>query len=56
MGARQKLNSGYIGGSLLVAVFAGLGFDSAWVFLITATVLLALNLHSGDIRPGKGRW
>jgi len=53
MGAREKLNAAYIGGSLLLAAIAGALTDSGLVFLIAAAVLLALNLHSGDIRPTK---
>lgn len=56
MGARQKLNSGFITGSLAVAAGAGWVAGSWAVFLLAATVLLGLNLHSGDIRPGKRGW
>ena len=55
MGAREKLNEAYFIGSLLFAAVAGGLTGSWWVFIITTTILLALNLHSGDIRPGKRR-
>ncbi len=53
MGAREKLNSAYIGGSLLIAAIVGAVTDSWFVFMLTAAILLALNVHSGDIRPRK---
>ena len=50
MGAKQKLNNAYFTGSLLLAGFVGWAAGSWWVFLITALLLLALNLCNGDIR------
>lgn len=55
MGARKKLNQANFAGCLLIAAFAGGLTGSWWVFIITAAILLALNLHSGDIRLGKRR-
>ena len=56
VGARQKLNSGFITGSLVLAVLVGLATGSWAAFLATAAVLLALSLYSGDIRPGRLGW
>src|ERR1700677_4048478 len=53
MGAREKLNAAYIGGSLVVAGVAGAMTDSGVGVLIGAFVLLAFDLHAGDIRPTK---
>jgi hypothetical protein len=50
MGAKQKLNQVYIGGSLLLAAVAGGLCDSFVVFIVAAIVLLSLNVHAGDIR------
>jgi hypothetical protein len=48
--ARHKLNSANVLGCLLIAGVVG-GMTSSWtVFLITAIVLVALALNSGDIR------
>ena len=56
MGARQKLNSAAIMGSLIVAAFFG-GLSDSWlVFFVAALILIGLSLHSGDIRPGKKGW
>ncbi len=56
MGARQKLNSAAILGSLLVAAVIGWITGSWIVFVIAALILVGLSLHSGDIRPGKHGW
>ncbi len=56
VGARQKLNSVAITGSLAVASVLGCMTNSAVVFVIAAVILLGLSLHSGDIRPGKRGW
>jgi hypothetical protein len=56
VGARQKLNSASILGSLLVAAVLG-GVTNSWiVFIVAALILIALSCHQGDIRPGKGGW
>ena len=55
MGAREKLNSAYVIGSLILAAVAGSIGGSWLVFFIAAGILLALNLHAGDIRPSKRR-
>lgn len=54
MGARQKLNSAFVGGSVLIGAGVGCAAGSWLVFGVTAAILLALNLHAGDIR-GKRR-
>lgn len=55
MGARQKLNKAFFNGSLLVAAFVGILADSWLVFGLTLLVMLALSLHSGEIRTSKKR-
>ena len=57
VGARQKLNSAAIMGSVILA--SGLGYLSeSWVvFMIAIVILLVLSWYSGDIRKGKrGDW
>ena len=55
MGARQKLNSGYFLGSVLLAGLAG-WLTGSWIVLFFAlAVLVAVNVNSGDIRLGKRR-
>lgn len=60
MGARKKLNSASLLGSLLLAGIAGLATGSLTVFLIAAVALVALSIHAGDIRlrrrRGGPRW
>jgi hypothetical protein len=53
MGARQKLNSAAIMGSLILA--SGLGcLSRSWlVFIVAALILTGLSCYSGHIRPGK---
>ena len=57
MGARKKLNSAAVLGSLILASAIGL-FTGSWlVFIIAALVLVGLSWYSGDIRGGKrGDW
>ncbi len=55
MSARHKLNQGYIQGALVVASVIGVACESWTVFLIAATILVGLSLHSGEIRPTGGR-
>ena len=54
MNARDKLNQAYAYGSLILATFIGLVFNSWVAFGIAAGVLLGLNLMGGDIRLGGG--
>ena len=53
MGAREKLNSAYITGALMVASLIGAIGQSWTVFIVAAVVLVALNWQSGDIRTGR---
>jgi hypothetical protein len=53
--ARHKLNSAYVAGSLVIAGAVGLLTRSPTLFLLTAGTLLALSVHSGDIRLKGGR-
>jgi len=55
MGARQKLNSGYFLGSVLVAYLAGWLTESWIVLLVALAILIATNLYIGEIRPTKWR-
>jgi hypothetical protein len=55
MPARQKLNSAYFAGSVLLAAVAGWGCSSWPVFCAALALLLISNLISGDIRPGHRR-
>jgi hypothetical protein len=55
MGARSSLNSIYLTGALAVAGLLG-GLTDSWsVFAIFLIALVAVNLHSGRIRPGTRR-
>ena len=50
MGAKRKLNSASVLGSLALAGILG-GLSGSWaVFLIAGGVLLAMAVHAGDIR------
>jgi type IV secretory pathway TrbD component len=53
VGARQKLNSSYFCGSLLLASVIGLLLQSWLVLLFALVVFVAVNLNNGDIRPDK---
>jgi len=53
MGARQKLNSGYVNGSLFLAALAGAVTQSFLVFAITLTILLVVNFNNREIRPQR---
>ena len=55
MGARQKLNTAYVNGALIVAGTIGLAADSWLVFLVILAVSLGCACHSGDIRPTARR-
>ena len=55
LGARQKLNSAYAIGSLIIAGIAGLVFGSWIAFAIVAVVLIACGINDGTIRPSKRR-
>lgn len=57
MGAREKLNKGHLLGSLFLAALTGWLTQSFPVFMFALLVLLAVGLHSGDIRPSRrDRW
>src|SRR4029077_8825653 len=55
MGARQKLNSAYLLGSVVLAGWIGATAQSIFVFLLALGFLVALKCYTGDIRPPKGR-
>jgi len=50
LGTRSKLNQMYATGSLLLAAFIGLGYNSWWAFGVAGAILLALNVFGGHIR------
>ncbi len=51
MGARQRLNSLNLLAVLTISAVIG-GIVQSWLlFLISAAVLAAIQIHSGDIRP-----
>jgi hypothetical protein len=53
MGARNKLNSAYFLGSLLMAGLAGCLTESWLVLIIGLAVLVGINVNNGDIRLDK---
>jgi hypothetical protein len=55
LNARQKLNSAYINGALIIAGLVGLGTGSWAVFFLLLGVLLAIALADGGIRPTPRR-
>jgi len=54
MGARTKLNSVYLTGSLVIAGVLGAVSQSWTAFVVAAVVLIACSIHDGGIRL-KGR-
>ena len=50
MGAREKLNSSHVIGSMVIASITGIIFHSWGVFGVAAVVLLVAGLIGGDIR------
>ncbi len=54
MGARQKLNSAYVNGALLLATVVGAGCGSFTAFVLAALFFMASSLYTGDLRPGSG--
>ena len=51
MGARQRLNSLYFMGILIVAAVGGAATESWGIFALVAFVLAANAIHAGNIRP-----
>lgn len=51
MGARQKLNKIHLAGDIALAAITGLLAGSWWMFLVGVAVMVALDLHTGDVRP-----
>ena len=50
MGARKKLNSGYVTGSLIIAGAFGVASQSWIVFIIVLVLTLAANLYERNLR------
>ena len=55
MGARTKLNSVYVLGSLAVAAIIGAVAGSWIVFAIVSAVLIGCSVSDGGIRPTRRR-
>jgi len=55
MGARTKLNSVHVCGSLAIAGIIGALADSWIVFVIAATILISCSVSDGGIRPTRRR-
>jgi len=55
LGARQKLNSAYFTGSLVLAGVAGVLTESFVVFLIFLSLLIVCSINDGGIRFEKRR-
>lgn len=51
MGARQRLNSLYFTGILIIAAVCGAVADSWGMFAGVTVVLAAILIHGGNIRP-----
>ena len=51
MSARKKLNTAYVGGSLVMSAVFGLLAESWLVFVIVLIVVLAFHFYEGNIRP-----
>ena len=55
MGARQKLNSAYINGAILMAVAFGFATQSFLVAFCVFALFVGMGCHTGDIRPAPGK-
>lgn len=55
MGARQRLNSVYFSGILMVAAVCGMAMNSWATFLGVTVMLAAISVHGGSIRPSPTR-
>ena len=53
MSARKKLNTAYIGGSIVMAGAFGMMAGSWLVFVVVLAILVAFQLYEGNIRPEK---
>ena len=53
MSARKKLNTAYVGGSLVMSAVFGLLAESWLVFVIVLIVVLAFHFYEGNIRIDK---
>ena len=55
MTARQKLNRLHLSGDIMLAAIAGMVAGSWWVFAVGVVVLVALDIHTGQVRTAKRR-
>ena len=54
MGARKKLNVGYVTGSIVFAAAFGVMAESWLLFLIVMIFMVGCHLYEGNIRPKDG--
>jgi hypothetical protein len=50
MGARNKLNSATMNGIAIISAIAGLAFQSLFVALVVAGILLIASISNGELR------
>jgi len=50
MRTRERLNVGFVQGSVVLAGFIGMPFESWWAFFIALAIALCHNLWSNEIR------
>jgi len=55
MGARQKLNSAYFNGAILMAVVFGFATQSFLIAFCVFGLFVGMGCHTGDIRPAPGK-
>lgn len=55
MSARHKLNQANVNGTLVIAGVVGAATESWTLFVILVAILVALSVHSGDIRLSSRR-
>lgn len=55
MGARQRLNSLYFTGILIVAAICGAAVESWRIFVLVIIALTAISVHGGNIRANRIR-
>jgi len=55
MGARQKLNSAFFNGAILLGVTFGMATQSIIVAICVFALVVGMSLYSGEIRPTPGK-
>ena len=56
MTAKTKLNEAYLLGSLILAGIIGLLAQSVFIFIIAASVIIAVEIISSSIRLGQNKF